>query len=223
MPEVFRNAVRAINLTDSGRPWLTDAQLDDLRDQLLRQPNRTLLEANEAVQQLIFKAQVDVNEVTGEKIRWCSLIDFDHPANNRFSHQPVSHRHAGGVKKCIIPDIVLFVNGMPLAVVECESAAPPAPTPCTRPLSSCCATATGAGIPWQPACAKASRACFISNLLLIRTCGERADFGTITPGRRGIFRLEGNLAGSAADFTPPLGMERDQEHLVQAAGAARTF
>ena len=67
LPDVFRDAVRAINLTDSGRPWLTDAQLDDLRDQLLRQPSRTLLEANEAVQQLIFKAQVDVNEVTGEE------------------------------------------------------------------------------------------------------------------------------------------------------------
>jgi type I restriction enzyme R subunit len=33
--------------------------LDDLRSQLLRHPNRTLLEANEAVQALLFKAQVD--------------------------------------------------------------------------------------------------------------------------------------------------------------------
>jgi type I restriction enzyme R subunit len=33
---------------------------------LLRHPNRTLLEANEAVQALLFKAQVDVNELTGE-------------------------------------------------------------------------------------------------------------------------------------------------------------
>src|ERR1035437_7620391 len=41
LPEVFRSAVRQLN------PWLTDRQLDDLRDQILRQPNRTLLEANE--------------------------------------------------------------------------------------------------------------------------------------------------------------------------------
>jgi type I restriction enzyme R subunit len=32
---------------------------------MLRQPNRTLLEANEAVQALLFKAQVDVNEADG--------------------------------------------------------------------------------------------------------------------------------------------------------------
>ncbi len=62
----FPEAVRSINRTESGAPWLTDRQLDELRDQILRQPNRTLLEANEAIQALFFKAQVDANEVTGE-------------------------------------------------------------------------------------------------------------------------------------------------------------
>ena len=66
LPEVFREAVRAINRTADGTAWLTDRQLDDLRDQILRQPNRTLLEANETVQALFLKAQVDRNEVTGE-------------------------------------------------------------------------------------------------------------------------------------------------------------
>ena len=45
LPEVFREAVRDINRTTEGTAWLTDRQLDDLRDQILRQPNRTLLEA----------------------------------------------------------------------------------------------------------------------------------------------------------------------------------
>jgi len=53
LPKVFREAIMAINLTADGWPWLTDAQLDDLRDQLLCRPNLTLLEANEAVQQLL--------------------------------------------------------------------------------------------------------------------------------------------------------------------------
>ncbi|MEK7327762.1 MAG: hypothetical protein AAB217_21155, partial [Chloroflexota bacterium] len=52
LPEVFRNAVRALNQTADGKAWLTKRQLDDLHDQILRQPNRTLLEANEAVQAL---------------------------------------------------------------------------------------------------------------------------------------------------------------------------
>lgn len=46
LPQVFDTAVRALNVTADGRPWLTDSQLEDLHGQLLRQPNRTLLEAN---------------------------------------------------------------------------------------------------------------------------------------------------------------------------------
>ena len=70
LPQVFRDAVRALNTGADGQPWLSDRQLDDLHAQLLRQPNRTLLEANEAVQALLFKAQVDRNEITGEADRW---------------------------------------------------------------------------------------------------------------------------------------------------------
>jgi hypothetical protein len=73
---VFREAVRAINLTTNGTAWLTDHQFDDLRDQILRQPNRTLLEANEAIQALLFKTQVDTNEVTGEQDAVVNAIDF---------------------------------------------------------------------------------------------------------------------------------------------------
>lgn len=32
LPEVFRSAVRALNRTADGTPWLTPRQLDDLRD-----------------------------------------------------------------------------------------------------------------------------------------------------------------------------------------------
>lgn len=43
LPGVFDAAVRAINTTPDGQPWLTDRQLDELRTQLTRHPNRTLL------------------------------------------------------------------------------------------------------------------------------------------------------------------------------------
>ncbi|MBN1959671.1 MAG: type I restriction endonuclease subunit R [Deltaproteobacteria bacterium] len=62
LPTIFCDSVRSINLTADNKAWLTDRQLDDLRDQLLRQPNLTLLEANEAAQALFLKAQVDRDE-----------------------------------------------------------------------------------------------------------------------------------------------------------------
>ncbi|MFP3353910.1 type I restriction endonuclease, partial [Pseudoalteromonas sp. SIMBA_153] len=113
LPEVFDRAVRAINRTDDGREWLTDRQLEDLRSQLLRHPNRTLLEANEAVQAMLFKAQADLNELTGEADPVVRLIDFHNPANNQF-HAINQFRidTPGRVKAFIIPDIVLFVNGI---------------------------------------------------------------------------------------------------------------
>lgn len=83
LPDVFSGAVSAINTT-AGDLWLTEKQLHDLHDQILRQPGRTLLEANEAVQQLLFKAQVDCNEVTGEQDPVVRLIDFANPENNQF-------------------------------------------------------------------------------------------------------------------------------------------
>ncbi|TFG46427.1 MAG: type I restriction endonuclease subunit R, partial [Candidatus Brocadiia bacterium] len=84
LPEVFTKAVAAINTTAADENWLTEKQLHDLHDQILRQPNRTLLEANEAIQKLLFKAQVDVNEITGEQDPVVKIIDFANPENNHF-------------------------------------------------------------------------------------------------------------------------------------------
>ena len=41
LPEVFAKAVATINTTADGKPWLTGKQLQDLQDQILRQPDRT--------------------------------------------------------------------------------------------------------------------------------------------------------------------------------------
>ncbi|HEX7907558.1 MAG TPA: HsdR family type I site-specific deoxyribonuclease [Paraburkholderia sp.] len=181
LPDVFDAAVRAINRDDRGRAWLTDRQLEDLRGQLLRQPNRTLLEANEAIQSLLFKAQVDVNELTGEADPVVRLIDFHVPENNRF-HAVNQFRidTPGCVKAFIIPDIVLFVNGIPLAVVECKKGS----ETCANPMQEAFAQlqrymrrrqeTEHAGLK------EGEPRLFHSNLLLIRSSGNEADYGTIT-------------------------------------------
>ncbi|WP_413732978.1 type I restriction endonuclease subunit R [Sodalis sp. RH20] len=183
LPEIFDQAVRAINRTDDNREWLTDRQLEDLRGQLLRQPNRTLLEANEAVQSLLFKAQTDSNELTGEADPVVRLIDFHDPANNQF-HAINQFRidTPGCVKAFIIPDIVLFVNGIPLAVVECKIGS----ETCANPMQEAFVQlqrymgrrkeTTNAGLK------EGEPRLFHNNLLLIRSCGLEADYGSITSG-----------------------------------------
>jgi type I restriction enzyme R subunit len=188
LPSVFDTAVRAINRSDDGREWLTERQLEDLRNQLLRQPNRTLLEANEAVQGLLFKAQVDVNEATGEPDPVVKLIDFHHPENNRF-HAINQFRidTPGCVKSFIIPDIVLFVNGIPLCVVECKKGS----ETCANPMQE-------AFVQLQRYMRKRKETelaglkegeprLFHACLLLIRSCGSEADYGSITSGEEHFF------------------------------------
>lgn len=224
LPEVFRRAVRSLNRTVDGRVWLTDRQLDDLRDQIFRRPNRTLLEANEAVQALFLKAQVDVNELTGEADPVVQLIDFAHPERNAF-HAVNQFRidTPGCVKACIIPDIVLFVNGIPLVVVEAKIGDPNTANPLhaafeqllryrnARPETSAAGLREG-----EPRL-------FYPNLVLIRTCGERAEFGTITSGHEHFYAWKDIWPESRRAYQPPFGIEREQERMIQGLLAPDTL
>jgi type I restriction enzyme R subunit len=203
LPEVFRAAVRAINTTDDGKTWLTDRQLDELRDQILRQPNRTLLEANEAIQALLFKTQVDVNEVTGEQDPVVKLIDFANPANNQF-HAINQFRidTPGCVKQFIIPDIVLFVNGIPLAVVECKLGGPTCANPMHEAFLQLQRYRNAREATQEVGLKEGEPRLFHTNLLLIRTSGAEADYGTLTSGEEHYYawktlwpEADGSLVG----------------------------
>ncbi len=219
LPEVFREAVRSINhrdvaytvfagakngnRTDAGEEWLTDRQLDELRDQILRQPNRTLLEANEAIHALLFKTQVDTNEVTGEQDPVVRLVDFANPANNRF-HAINQFRvdTPGCVKQFIIPDIVLFVNGIPLAVVECKLGGPTCANPMHEAFVQLQRYRNGREATREAGLKEGEPRLFHTNLLLIRSSGAEADYGTLTSGEEHCYAWktlwpngDGGLAG----------------------------
>ena len=172
LPDVFRKAVSAINRTADGTEWLTTRQLDDLRDQLLRHPNRSLLEANEAVQALLFKAQVDVNELTGEPDPVVKLIDFAHPERNSF-HAINQFRidTPGCVKQFIIPDMVLFVNGIPLVVIEAKIGDATTANPLHAAFEQLLRYRNARPETAVAGLREGEPRLFYSNLLLIRTCG----------------------------------------------------
>ena len=224
LPAVFRDAVRALNRTPEGTEWLNERQLDDLRDQLTRHPSRTLLEANEAVQKLLFKAQVDTNEITGEHDPVVQLIDFIQPERNVF-HAINQFRidTPGCVKSCIIPDIVLFVNGIPLVVIEAKIGDANTANPIYEAFvqlqryRNARPETTAAGL------REGEPRLFSSNLLLVRTCGEKAEFGTITSGHEHFYAWKDIWPESRRSFSPPLGTEREQERLIQGLLARDTL
>jgi type I restriction enzyme, R subunit len=188
LPNVFCTAVAAINTTPIGQPWLTPKQLQDLQDQILLQPNRTLLEANEAIQKLLLKTQVDVNEITGEQDPVVQLIDFANLHNNQF-HAINQFRidTPGCAKQFIIPDIVLFVNGIPLAVVECKKGSTNCANPMQEAFEQLQRYMNQRKATHQQGLKEGEPRLFHTNLLLIRTCSLEADFGTITSGQEHFF------------------------------------
>lgn len=218
LPAVFRDAVRALN------PWLTDRQLEDLRDQILRQPNRTLLEANEAIQKLLFKAQVDVNETTGEPDPVVQLIDFAHPERNVF-HAINQFRidTPGCVKEFIIPDLVLFVNGIPLVVIEAKIGDATTANPMHAAFEQLLRYRNGRKETLAAGLREGEPRLFHTNLLLIRTCGEKAEFGTITSGHEHFYAWKDIWPERYRKYTPPLGIEREQERMIQGLLAPPTL
>ena len=215
LPDVFREAVKAINLTPDGKTWLTGRQLDDLRDQILRQPNRTLPEANETTQSLFLKAQVDHNEVTGESDPVVKLIDFAHPERNRFNAiNQFRIDTPGCVKSFIIPDIVLFVNGIPLVVVEAKIGDPNTANPMHEAFVQLLRYRNGRPETINAGLREGEPRLFYSNLLLVRTCGVQAEFGTITSDNEHFHAWKDIGPESKQNYTTPLGVEREQEKLI---------
>jgi len=233
LPEIFREAVRTINVTSDGTPWLSDRQLEDLRSQILRQPNRTLLETNEAIQALFLKAQVDRNEITGESDPVVQLIDFAHPERNQF-HAINQFRidTPGCVKTSIIPDIVLFVNGIPLVVIEAKIGDATTANPMHAAFEQLLRYRNGRPETLASGLREGEPRLYHTNLLLIRTCGEKAEFGTITSGHEHFYAWKYALTPALAQrarengldsYTPPLGIEREQELLIQGLLAPPTL
>jgi len=212
----FKRAVRDINRTEDGQPWLTEAQLEQAFEDLNRAGSSSsgLVDANEATLKLLFNnARVNENEVTGEQSPAVKLIDFNRPerndclAINQFRIDTPS-----GVKSCIIPDIVLFVNGLPLVVVECKDgeqfAADPMHEAFQQLMRYSDQRETGGLREGEPRL-------FHTNQVLIRTCGQKADFGTITAtDPRYFFPWRDIIHEAHRQYTPPLGVERAQEMLI---------
>lgn len=210
LPDVFRDSLLKLN------PWLTDMQVDELASKIARQPSSSLLEANENIQKLLFKVQVDLNEESGEEYPVVMLIDFENPERNQF-HAINQFRidTPGCGKKFIIPDIVLFVNGLPLVVVEAKVADANTANPMHEAYRQLRRYMNARESTKLAGLREGEPKLFHTNHLLIRTCGEKADFGTISSEAEHFYAWKDIYPEENKDYTAPLGVEREQERLIQ--------
>lgn len=122
LPNEFKKAIKKINTTPDSREWLTDKQLDEILFEIQNFAGKSLHEANKEIHRLLLKGtSVSRNELTGEQDPTVRLVDFKNYTNNSFiAINQFRLLTPGASRQGIIPDIVLFLNGLPVVVVEAK-------------------------------------------------------------------------------------------------------
>ena len=123
----LRAAIRKINLDGNGNEYLDDVTIDRAILELQRTETQNLLDRNK---------ELTGKLVLGVKVPWAEspagardntvrihFFDFAHWEHNDFLAINQFRVEFIGRTGFVIPDIVLFVNGVPLSVIECKSPA----------------------------------------------------------------------------------------------------
>jgi len=121
----LRKALVRINRNEAGETWLDDGRVNQAITALERLGTAKPMEANQAATALLLLGTV-VDGVEGwdqGRGRTVQYIDWETPENNTFRviNQFRVDEPGGQAKKFIIPDLVLFINGIPVVVVEAKS------------------------------------------------------------------------------------------------------
>lgn len=117
--DVILEDILKTSLLKMNGDWLKDEQIKEVINTLKNINHSTLFENNLACRELLHEnTSVDVNHTTGAKSPTVKYIDFENIQNNHFL--AISQFMVDGAQT-IIPDITLFVNGIPLVVIECKA------------------------------------------------------------------------------------------------------
>ncbi|WP_435244456.1 type I restriction endonuclease subunit R [Streptomyces sioyaensis] len=186
---ILRKQLRKLNLNPTDNEWLDDGRITQAVSALTRLGATSLLEANsEATQLLLDGTVVDgVKGWDGGRGQRVKFIDFAHPERNHFLAISQFRLYVPGTsgKRSVIPDVVLFVNGIPLVVIECKK-----PTFHGGSMAQAIeqlrryANQRGATMP------EGNEKLFHTTQLTVATCGNQALLGTFTsgPGHYAVWR-----------------------------------
>jgi type I restriction enzyme, R subunit len=110
----LEQAIQRIN------PWISEDNLRKVIREVTLIQTSTLMESNKWFwERLTQYFSVDQDLGSGRRGQTLKLIDFDNLENNEFLC--VDQFKIQGPSQNIIPDILLFVNGLPLGVIECKA------------------------------------------------------------------------------------------------------
>ena len=204
MLPVLREQLKIINT------WLEDDQVEEVLKQLTASfPSTALIQNNRHVLNLLLEnTSVSENRKTGEKSPTVYFIDFKHRDNNSFIAVCQFKVRILGTEHHILPDIVLFLNGLPVVVIECKS--PKVKEPIPEAIDQLLRYSEQRG-----AKGEGSASLFYYNQFVITTCRQEAKFGTITTHNEKLFyRWADPFPRSLNDLEHGNSSPNDQQRLV---------
>lgn len=204
MLPVLREQLKVIN------PWLDDDQFEEVVKQLTESfPSTGLIESNKHVLQLLLEnTSVSENRQTGEKSPTVRFIDFNNHNNNRFIAVCQFKVRILGTEHHIVPDIVLFLNGLPVVIVECKS--PKVKDAIFEAIDQILRYSEQRGSKGE-----GSAPLFYFNQFVVVTCRQEAKFGTITTHReKHFYRWADPYPRTLNDLDHGSGSPNDQQRLV---------
>ncbi|WP_163527844.1 type I restriction endonuclease subunit R [Halobacillus ihumii] len=156
----FTQAVQRLN------PWINENNLNKVVRSMTHLDFTSLMEANQHFHEvLINKLSVQQDVGKGRKSQTVELVDFDNIENNEFL--VVDQFSITNAQGTIRPDVMVFVNGFPLVVIECKS--PTLPPDEQIPQ----------GVKQLSRYQRENESLFYYNQFMISTSNDRAKVGTI--------------------------------------------
>ena len=203
MLPVLRAQLKAIN------PWLEDDQVEEVVRQLTASSSGGLIENNKHVLRLLLEnTSVNENRQTGEKSPTVRFIDFKNRDNNRFIAVCQFEVRILGTEHHIIPDLVLFVNGLPVVLIECKS--PKVKDAIPEAIDQMLRYSEQRGVTGE-----GSPPLFYFNQFVVATCRQEAKFGTITThSEKHFYRWTDPYPKTVNDLDHGTGSPNDQQRLV---------
>ena len=204
MLPVLRERLRVIN------PWLDDDQVEEVVKQLTASfPGRGLIENNKhALRLLLENTSVSENRQTGENSPTVRFLDFKNRDNNRFIAVCQFKVRILGTEHHIIPDVVLFVNGLPVVLIECKS--PKVKDAIPEAIDQMLRYSEQRGVTGE-----GSAPLFYFNQFVVATCRQQAKFGTITThSEKHFYRWADPYPRTLNDLAHGAGSPNDQQRLV---------
>jgi type I restriction enzyme R subunit len=194
-------------------PGLAPAEAAQALKALTHHPSHSLADAHEALYTHLTYGFAVAKSGKRKQSVTVRYFDFDNPANNEFTvcRQYTIH----GTSKHVRPDIVCFVNGIPLAVIECKS-----PTKGEkwreeaikqlRRYQEAGAEFRGEGAPRL----------FETVQLVIATCGVAACYGTVGTPPRFFFEWKESYPHTPAQLETLVGRRPTAQDILLASTLA---